>query len=135
MDDNMLVDTIAGGHFIPVVFEYTDAEIHSVLYKIIELSCHVNCTLEGELNKVMNTWTTFFEPMFGVFWRLQDTESNKENKKHDYRSNLSSSGQCSGGSDAEVAYESLISGHTSNPSVICTQIAKEHHENFEVISC
>ncbi|CAL9773940.1 unnamed protein product [Musa acuminata subsp. burmannicoides] len=131
MDDNMLLDRIAGGHFIPVVFEYTDAEIHDVLYKIIELSCHAYCTLEGELDKVMNIWTTFFEPMFGVFWQLQDTESNKENKKHDYRSSLSSSGQCSGGSDAEVAYESLISGHTSNLSVICTQIAKEQHENFE----
>ncbi|RRT65902.1 hypothetical protein B296_00040658 [Ensete ventricosum] len=137
-DDKMLLDRIAGeGHFIPVVFEYTDAEIHDVLYKIIELSCHANCTLEGELDKVMNIWTTFFEPMFGIFWRLQDTESNKENKKHDYRSSLLSSGQSSGGSDAKVASESfsLISGHTSNPSVICTQIAKEHHENLEVINC
>lgn len=135
MDENNHLKSAAGnGHIISnMVFEYTDTEIHDVLYKIITLSSVENCTSKDELDKIMKVWTTFVEPMFGVFSRLQDTEINKETMKHDYKGSVSSSWQSHGAPCARGFSTHLKSGYLFNPSV--PQLGKENLKNFEVLFC
>ncbi|CAL9131872.1 unnamed protein product [Musa acuminata var. zebrina] len=131
MDENNHFKSAAGnGHIISnMVFEYTDTDIHDVLYKIIALSSVENCTSKDELDKIMKVWTTFVEPMFGVFSRLQDTEINKETMKHGYKGSVSSSWQSHGAPCARGFSTHLKSGYLFNPSV--PQLGKENLKNFE----
>ncbi|URD80417.1 hypothetical protein MUK42_10813, partial [Musa troglodytarum] len=82
-----------------------------------------------ELDKIMKVWTTFVEPMVGVFSRLQDTEINKETMKHDYKGSVSSSWQSHGAPCARGFSTHLKSGYLFNPSV--PQLGKENLKNFE----
>ncbi|XP_047318696.1 paired amphipathic helix protein Sin3-like 4 [Impatiens glandulifera] len=46
-------------------FEYSDLGIHEDLYQLVKYSCGEVCT-NDQLDKVMNIWTNFLEPSFGV---------------------------------------------------------------------
>ncbi|GMH01660.1 hypothetical protein Nepgr_003499 [Nepenthes gracilis] len=60
---------VAAGNRQPVTpdmeFEYPDAGIHEDLYQLIKYACGELCTTE-QLNKVMQIWTTFLEPVLAV---------------------------------------------------------------------
>lgn len=68
--DEDLLNSIAAGnrHYIMpnLEFEYTDTDIHEDAFKIIKYSCEEICTSREQLNKILNLWTTFLEPMLGV---------------------------------------------------------------------
>lgn len=68
----MLLSIAAGNRhsIIPdFEFEYSDAEIHDDVYKIIEYSCEEVCSTKEQINKVLRFWTTFLEPMLGIHSR------------------------------------------------------------------
>nr|XP_043616510.1 paired amphipathic helix protein Sin3-like 2 isoform X2 [Erigeron canadensis] len=47
-------------------FEYADDDIHEDVFKLIQYSCEEICTGKEQLNKILNLWTTFLEPMLSV---------------------------------------------------------------------
>lgn len=71
-EDDVLLYVASGSRhsIIPdLEFEFSDAEIHEDVYKIIKYSCEEVCSTKEQLNKVMKLWTTFLEPMLGVHSR------------------------------------------------------------------
>ncbi|PWA46416.1 histone deacetylase interacting domain, Sin3 [Artemisia annua] len=68
--DEDLLHSIASGsrHYIMpnLEFEFTDDDIHEDTFKLIKYSCEEICTSKEQLNKILNLWTTFLEPMLGV---------------------------------------------------------------------
>ncbi|KAJ0754471.1 putative transcription regulator Others family [Helianthus annuus] len=68
-DEDLLHSISAGSrHFISpnLEFEYTDGDIHEDAFKLIKYSCEEICTSKEQLNKVLNLWSTFLEPVLGV---------------------------------------------------------------------
>lgn len=68
-----VVLTIAAGNRHSIIpdlkFEYSDAEIHEDVYKIIQYSCEEVCSTKEQINKVLRFWTSFLEPMLGIHSR------------------------------------------------------------------
>lgn len=58
-------------------FEYSNTGIHEDLHKLIEYSCGELCTTKEQLNKVMRIWTSFVEPMLGVFSQPHSSEGTE----------------------------------------------------------
>uniref|UniRef100_A0A2P2MR97 Paired amphipathic helix protein Sin3-like 2 n=1 Tax=Rhizophora mucronata TaxID=61149 RepID=A0A2P2MR97_RHIMU len=83
-EDDILL-AFAAGNRQPVVphmeYEYSDFNIHEDLYKLVQYSCKEVCSTKEQLNKVMRLWTTFVEPMLGVFHRLSGTENPEDDGK------------------------------------------------------
>lgn len=68
-DEDLLHSISAGSrHSISpnLEFEYTDGDIHEDAFKVIKYSCEEMCTSKEQMNKVLNLWSTFLEPMLGV---------------------------------------------------------------------
>ncbi|KAI3726063.1 hypothetical protein L1987_65860 [Smallanthus sonchifolius] len=68
-DEDLLHSISAGSrHSISpnLEFEYADSDIHEDAFKLIKYSCEEICTSKEQLNKVLNLWSTFLEPMLGV---------------------------------------------------------------------
>ncbi|XP_071711389.1 paired amphipathic helix protein Sin3-like 2 [Rutidosis leptorrhynchoides] len=68
-DEDVLHSIAAGSrHFVSpnLEYEYTDVDIHEDAFKLIKYSCEEICTGKEQLNKVLNLWTMFLEPMLGV---------------------------------------------------------------------
>lgn len=61
-------------------FNYCDTQIHEDLYLLIKYYCEELCTTE-QADKVMNLWTTFLEPMFGIVSRSQGNLAMDEELK------------------------------------------------------
>ncbi|KAL8193508.1 hypothetical protein R6Q57_026643 [Mikania cordata] len=68
-DDDVLLSIAAGNRhtIMPnLEFEFTDKDIHEDLFKLIKYSCEEICATKEQLNKVLELWTTFLEPILGV---------------------------------------------------------------------
>ncbi|CAN6884560.1 unnamed protein product [Brassica oleracea] len=61
-------------------FSYGDSQIHEDLYLLIKYYCEELCTTE-QADKVINLWTTFLEPMFGILSRSQGNLAMDEKLK------------------------------------------------------
>ncbi|KAK8939725.1 Paired amphipathic helix protein Sin3-like 3 [Platanthera guangdongensis] len=68
-------------YFLTWSFEYIDRDIHNDLFQIIKYSCQEVCSSAEQLDKVVRIWTTFMEPMLGVFpRRAEETEDIAKSK-------------------------------------------------------
>ncbi|KAI3768665.1 hypothetical protein L2E82_19495 [Cichorium intybus] len=68
-DEDILVSIAAGNRhsIMPnLEFEYADKDIHQDTLILIKYSCKEICTTKEQLNKVVNLWTNFFEPILGL---------------------------------------------------------------------
>ncbi|KAI3793967.1 hypothetical protein L1987_36591 [Smallanthus sonchifolius] len=77
-DDDVLLSIAAGNRhsIMPnLEFEFTDIDIHEDLFKLIKYSCEEICTTKEQLNKVMELWTTFLEPVLGVPSRPHNSDN------------------------------------------------------------
>ncbi|XP_047939077.1 paired amphipathic helix protein Sin3-like 2 isoform X3 [Salvia hispanica] len=85
-EDSVLLSIVAGNRhsIVPdIEFEYSDAEIHDDVYKIIEYSCEEVCSTKEQINKILRFWTTFLEPMLGIHSRPQSNVATKDDaSKH-----------------------------------------------------
>ncbi|KAL3833187.1 hypothetical protein ACJIZ3_007923 [Penstemon smallii] len=80
-EDDVLLSIAAGSRhsIIPnLEFEYADNEVHEDIYKIIKYSCEEVCSTKEQLNKVLRFWTSFLEPMLGVYSPLHGSEEATE---------------------------------------------------------
>lgn len=92
-EDNVLISIAAGNKhtiFPDLEFEYSDAEIHDDIYKIIQYSCKEVCSTKEQLHKVLRFWTTFLEPMLGVHSRPQATEDDGASKDRIVKNSMGS---------------------------------------------
>ncbi|KAK8913605.1 Paired amphipathic helix protein Sin3-like 4 [Platanthera zijinensis] len=83
-EDDVLL-AVAAGNRRPILpnmeFEYIDRDIHNDLFQIIKYSCQEVCSSAEQLDKVVRIWTTFMEPMLGVFpRRAEETEDIAKSK-------------------------------------------------------
>ncbi|CAL0311940.1 unnamed protein product [Lupinus luteus] len=87
-EDDILL-AIAAGNRRPILpnleFEYPDPDIHEDLYQLIKYSCGEVCTT-AQLDKVMQIWTTFLEPVLCVPSRPSDAEDTEDAVKATYNS-------------------------------------------------
>ncbi|XP_022005412.1 paired amphipathic helix protein Sin3-like 2 isoform X1 [Helianthus annuus] len=77
-DDDVLLSIAAGNRhsIMPnLEFEFTDKDIHEDLFKLIKFSCEEICTTDEQLNKVIELWTTFLEPVLGVPSRPHNSDN------------------------------------------------------------
>ncbi|KAL3629289.1 hypothetical protein CASFOL_026511 [Castilleja foliolosa] len=80
-EDDVLLNIAAGSRssVIPnIEFEYTDAEVHEDIFRIIKYSCEEVCSTKEQFNKVLRLWTTFLEPVLGVHCRPHGLETNED---------------------------------------------------------
>lgn len=129
----MLLKSVTGNRYISsiMVFEYADRETHDVLHKIMEYYCGECCNSKDEMDNTMRIWTTFLEPMFGVFTWLQDTESVKEKAQNSTSVPISAHMGASVGAKGFATH--LNYSHTSNASIFLAPIGVENVNNFKVI--
>ncbi|KAD2028391.1 hypothetical protein E3N88_42000 [Mikania micrantha] len=81
-DEDLLHSVSAGSrHSISpnLEFEYTDSDIHEDAFKLIKYSCEEICTSKEQLNKVLNLWSTFLEPMLGVSSQPSNSHGSTKN--------------------------------------------------------
>ncbi|KAL8137781.1 hypothetical protein V2J09_003782 [Rumex salicifolius] len=75
--DNDVLLAIAAGNKEPMIpdmeFEYSDPVIHEDLYQLIRYSCGEVCNPD-QMDRVMEIWSTFLEPVFAVPPRSKDAE-------------------------------------------------------------
>ncbi|KAJ0971557.1 hypothetical protein J5N97_019516 [Dioscorea zingiberensis] len=95
-EDDVLL-AIAAGNQRPIIpnmqFEYSDSDVHEDLYQIVKYSCGEICTSSDQLDKVLQIWTDFMEPILGVLPRAQCAEDAVDvvrTKHHAVKSNLGS---------------------------------------------
>lgn len=87
-EDSVLLSIAAGNRhsIIPdLEFEYSDAEIHDDIYKIIEYSCEEVCSTKEQINKVLKFWTTFLEPMLGIHSREHGSVATEDDAASKHR--------------------------------------------------
>ncbi|XP_012568099.1 paired amphipathic helix protein Sin3-like 2 isoform X2 [Cicer arietinum] len=65
-----IIQSIAAGTKHPLIphleFDYSDAEVHEDLYKLVRYSCEEVFSSKELFNKIMRLWSTFLEPMLGI---------------------------------------------------------------------
>ncbi|AES74611.2 putative transcription regulator Others family [Medicago truncatula] len=88
-----IVQTIAAGAKHPLIphfeFDFSDAEIHEDLYKLVRYSCEEVFQSKELFNKIMRLWSTFLEPMLGVTSQSHETERAEDRKVgHNARSSV-----------------------------------------------
>lgn len=88
-----IVQTIAAGAKHPLIphfeFDFSDAEIHEDLYKLVRYSCEEVFQSKELFNKIMRLWSTFLEPMLGVTSQSHETERAEDRKAgHNARSSV-----------------------------------------------
>ncbi|KAK1410142.1 hypothetical protein QVD17_36676 [Tagetes erecta] len=103
-DDDVLLSIAAGNRhsIMPnLEFEFTDKDIHEDLFKLIKYSCEEICSTKEQLDKVMELWTTFLEPILGVPSRLHNSD-NVEDVEMSTRGPAKNEGESDGslGSDS-----------------------------------
>ncbi|CAK9162852.1 unnamed protein product [Ilex paraguariensis] len=92
-EDDVLLAIAAGSRhaILPnLEFEYSDAEIHEDLHKLVKYSCEEVCTSKEQFNKVMRLWTAFLEPMLGVPSRPHGSDGSEDDviPRHRYVKNI-----------------------------------------------
>lgn len=109
-----------------LTYEYPDPDIHEDLYQLVKYSCAEVCTPE-QLEKSMNIWTSFIEPMLSVPPRpddLEDSEDGANSNSHGSKGDASptSESDCcpEGGSvkNSELASPQKA-GNTPELSTVC----------------
>ncbi|XAR71204.1 hypothetical protein NMG60_11028366 [Bertholletia excelsa] len=116
-DDVVLA--IAAGSRHPIIpnleFEYSDADIHGDIYKLIKYSCEEVCTTKEQLNKVMRLWTTFLEPMLGVPSCPRGSEGTEDLGKSKHHSGKSTKGSIGEGDGSLGASAAIVNSKQSKP--------------------
>ncbi|GAB2288794.1 hypothetical protein Dimus_023105 [Dionaea muscipula] len=77
-EDDVLLAIAAGNKrplFPHLTFEYSGADVHEDLYKLVKFSSQELCSTKEQFSKVMRLWTTFLEPMLGIPSQLHRTDS------------------------------------------------------------
>lgn len=92
-EDDILSAVSAGSRAaIPhMEFDYNDPNIHEDIYEIINYSCGEVCSSTDQMDKVLEIWTTFLEPMLGVPPRLLGPQD--ETKKQTVKSSFAAPGE------------------------------------------
>ncbi|CAJ2665561.1 unnamed protein product [Trifolium pratense] len=79
-----IVQSISAGAKHPLIphleFDFSDAEIHEDLYKLVRYSCEEVFSSKELFNKIMRLWSTFLEPMLGVTSQSHGTERIEDRK-------------------------------------------------------
>jgi paired amphipathic helix protein Sin3a len=79
-----IVQSIAAGAKHPLIphleFDFSDADIHEDLYKLVRYSCEEVFSCKELFNKIMRLWSTFLEPMLGVTSQSHGTERIEDRK-------------------------------------------------------
>ncbi|XP_051117485.1 paired amphipathic helix protein Sin3-like 2 isoform X2 [Andrographis paniculata] len=74
--------SIASGSGFSVIpnfkFEYADTEVHEDVFKIVKYSCEEIVSTNDQLNTLLRFWTTFFEPMLGLYSRTNDLKNSED---------------------------------------------------------
>ncbi|KAK9061738.1 hypothetical protein SSX86_018921 [Deinandra increscens subsp. villosa] len=99
-DDDVLLSIAAGNrHSVMsnLEFEFIEKDIHEDLFKLIKYSCEEICTTKEQLNKVIELWTTFLEPILGVPSRPHNYD-NIEDVEMSTRGPVNNEGESDGGS-------------------------------------
>ncbi|XP_058778731.1 paired amphipathic helix protein Sin3-like 2 [Vicia villosa] len=82
-EDDIVQSIAAGAKYslLPhLEFDFSDAEIHEDLYKLVRYSCEEVFSSKELFNKIMRLWSSFLEPMLGVTSLSHETEKVEDKK-------------------------------------------------------
>lgn len=82
-EDDIVQSIAAGAKYslLPhLEFDFSDAEIHEDLYKLVRYSCEEVFSSKELFNKIMRLWSSFLEPMLGVTSLSHETERVEDRK-------------------------------------------------------
>ncbi|KAL9664924.1 hypothetical protein QQ045_020333 [Rhodiola kirilowii] len=148
-EDSMLnaLDAWNGRPLKPnLTFEYPDPDIHGDIYQLVKYSCSEVCTTE-QLEKAMNIWTSFLEPMLGVPPRPDESEDSEDGVNSNSQTGKggaspTSDSDCSPEGDSVKNSEQaspLKAGDALEPSSSCiglsVDLVKEDGSSFDLSAC